>query len=62
VLERSVRPLQRFRKVAKIWNAGQAGGRALWFYPTIGAAIARGFPWLRFSCPVCAQGDEAEVH
>jgi len=24
-----------------------AGGRALWFYPTIGAAIAAGVPWLR---------------
>ena len=29
----------------------EAGGRALWFYPTIGAAIAAGFPWLTFSCP-----------
>ena len=32
-------------------NARQAGGRALWFYPTIGAAIAGGLPWLTFSCP-----------
>ena len=24
----------------------QAGGRTLWFYPTIGAAIAAGLPWL----------------
>ena len=23
------------------------------FYPTIGAAIAAGFPWLTFSCPGC---------
>jgi hypothetical protein len=26
-------------KIVAIWNARQAGGRALWFYPTIGAAI-----------------------
>ena len=25
-------------KIVAIWNAQQAGGRALWFYPTIGAA------------------------
>jgi hypothetical protein len=28
---------------------------ALWFYPTIGAAIAAGLPWLSFSCPGCGQ-------
>jgi hypothetical protein len=28
---------------------------ALWFYPTIGAAIAAGVPWLSFSCPACGQ-------
>jgi hypothetical protein len=33
------------QKIVAIWNARQAGGRALWFYPTIGAAIA-GLPWL----------------
>jgi hypothetical protein len=36
------------QKVVAIWNARQAGGRALWFYPTIGAAIAAGVPWLTF--------------
>ncbi|HEY1860801.1 MAG TPA: hypothetical protein VGG61_10625 [Gemmataceae bacterium] len=30
------------QKIVAIWNARQAGGRALWFYPTIGAAIAAG--------------------
>jgi hypothetical protein len=40
-------------KIVAIWNARQAGGRALWFYPTIGAAIAAGFPWLTYSCPGC---------
>ena len=33
-------------KIVAIWNARQAGGRSLWFYPTIGAAIAAGLPWL----------------
>jgi hypothetical protein len=31
-------------KLVEIWNALQAGGRTLWFYPTIGAAIAAGVP------------------
>jgi hypothetical protein len=26
-------------KIVAIWNARQAVGRALWFYPTIGAAV-----------------------
>src|ERR1700730_13455641 len=43
------------QKVVAVWNARQAGGRALWFYPTIGAAIAAGLPWLSFSCPACGQ-------
>ncbi len=41
------------QKIVEIWNAQQAGGRALWFYPTIGAAIAAGYPWLTFYCPAC---------
>jgi hypothetical protein len=32
------------QKIVAIWNARHAG--ALWFYPTIGAAIAAGLPWL----------------
>src|SRR5215471_16503941 len=43
------------QKIVAIWNARQTGGRALWFYPTIGAAIAAGLPWLAFSCPACGQ-------
>jgi hypothetical protein len=43
------------QKIVAIWNARQAGGRELWFYPTIGAAIAADFPWLSFSCPACQQ-------
>jgi hypothetical protein len=42
-------------KIVAIWNARQAGGRALWLYPTIGAAIAAGLPWLTFTCPACGQ-------
>jgi hypothetical protein len=38
-------------KIVEIWNARQAGGRALWFYPTVGAAIAAGFPWLTSPAP-----------
>jgi hypothetical protein len=41
------------QKIVAIWNARQAGGRELWFYPTIGAAIAAGFPWLGVSRPAC---------
>jgi hypothetical protein len=45
------KPIAEAEKIVAIWNARQAGGRALWFYPTIGAAIAAGLPWLRFSWP-----------
>jgi hypothetical protein len=30
------------QKIVAIWNARQAGGRELWFYPTIGAESGRG--------------------
>ena len=43
------------QKIVAIWNARPAGGQALWFYPTIGAAIAAGVPWLTYSCPACGQ-------
>jgi hypothetical protein len=43
------------QKIVAIWNARQAGGRALWFYPTIGAGITAGLPWLTLSCPGCGQ-------
>jgi len=43
------------QKIVAIWNARQAGGRALWFYPTIGAVVAAGLPWLSFSYPACGQ-------
>jgi hypothetical protein len=36
------------RRIVAIWNARQAGGRALWFYPIIGAAIAAGLPAVVF--------------
>jgi hypothetical protein len=43
------------QEIVGVWNARQAGGRALWFYLTIGAAIAAGLPWLSLSCPACGQ-------
>jgi hypothetical protein len=49
------------QKVVAIWNARQAGSRALWFYPTIGAAIAAGLPWLTFSCPACGQWGSVDL-
>ena len=39
------------QKIVALWKARQAGGRALWVYPTIGA----GLPRLTFSCPACGQ-------
>src|SRR5262245_36064293 len=48
-------------KIVAIWNARQAGGRALWFYPTIGAAIAAGYPWLSFSCAACGQWGSVDL-
>ena len=49
------------QKIVAIWNARQAGGRTLWFYPTIGAAIAAGLPWLTFSCPACGQWGSVDL-
>jgi hypothetical protein len=49
------------QKIVAIWNARQAGGRALWFYPTLGAAIAAGLPWLSFSCPACGQWGSVDL-
>jgi hypothetical protein len=49
------------QKIVAIWNARRAGGRALWFYPTIGAAIAAGLPWLSFSCPACGQWGSVDL-
>jgi hypothetical protein len=49
------KPVAKAQKIVAIWNARQAGGRALWFYPTIGAAITAKLPWLSFSCPACGQ-------
>ena len=39
------------QKIVSIWNARQAGGRALWFYPTIGAAITGGCLGCRSPAP-----------
>jgi hypothetical protein len=45
-----------------IWNARRAAGRELWFYPTIGAAIAAGRPLLRYYCPGCGQTGAVDLH
>jgi len=49
------------RKIVAIWNARQAGGRVLWFYPTVGAAIAAGLPWLSFFCQACGQWGSVDL-
>jgi hypothetical protein len=43
------------QKIVAIWKARQAGRGALWFYPTIGDAMAAGVPRLSFSRPACGQ-------
>jgi hypothetical protein len=43
------------QKIIAIRNARQNGGRELWFYSTIGAAIAAGVLWLTYLCPACQQ-------
>jgi hypothetical protein len=48
------------KRVVGIWNARHAANRDLWFYPTIGAAIAAECPWLRFYCPACRQIGEVD--
>jgi hypothetical protein len=37
------------------------GGRALWFYPPIGAAVTAGVPWLTYSCPAYQQVDSVDL-
>jgi hypothetical protein len=58
---KAIAEAEKERKIVGIWNARQAGGRALWFYPTISAAIAAGLPWLSFSCPACGQVGAASI-
>jgi hypothetical protein len=49
------------KRIVGIWNARKAGNRALWFYPTIGAAILAGYPVLSFYCPACQQIGEVDL-
>jgi hypothetical protein len=49
------------KRVVGIWNARHRANRDLWFYPTIGAAIAAEHPWLRFYCPACRQIGEVDL-
>jgi hypothetical protein len=48
-------------RVVGIWNARHAANLDLWFYPTIGGAIAAECPWLRFYCPACRQIGEVDL-
>jgi hypothetical protein len=43
------------QKVVGIWNARLIAGAALWFYPTIRAALISRCPWLTYQCPACRQ-------
>ena len=47
--------------VVAVWNARQAAGHALWFYPTIGAALAAKLPWLALECPACRTIGEIDL-
>jgi hypothetical protein len=47
--------------LVSIRNARRAMGRELWFYPTIGAALAAGRPWLSFLCPACEMVAEVDL-
>jgi hypothetical protein len=57
----SRRRLRARPNVVGIWNARRAANRDLWFYPTIGAAIASECFWLRFYCPACRQIGEVDL-
>jgi hypothetical protein len=50
------------KRVVAIWNARKAGTRELWFYPTMGAAVLSGYPWLCFYCPACQQIGQVDLH
>jgi hypothetical protein len=40
--------------VVGIFNARLAAGRRVLLWPTVGAALAAGHPWLHLRCPGCA--------
>ena len=41
------------RRVVVRWNEEIAGGRDMWWSPTIRAAIVAGMPWADVHCPGC---------
>jgi predicted RNA-binding Zn-ribbon protein involved in translation (DUF1610 family) len=49
------RSLLRRQKIVAIWNARQAGGRAVVLSNDWRCNRAAGLPWLSFSCPACGQ-------
>jgi hypothetical protein len=56
-----LRDLRAATALVWIWNARRAMGRELWFYPTIGAALAAGQPWLSFLGPACEMVAEVDL-
>jgi hypothetical protein len=57
----TVKAAREAKRVVGIWNARHTANRDLWFYPTIGAAIAAECSWLRFYCPACRQIGEVDL-
>lgn len=47
--------------LVSIWNARRAMGRELWFFPTIGAALAAKRPWLTVQCPACEMVADIDI-
>jgi hypothetical protein len=50
------RAIAEAEKIVAIWNARQASGRALWFYPTIGAQLLWGSHGSAFRAPPAVSG------
>ena len=48
-------------RIVRLWNARAGRGRPPVFYPTIGATIVAGQPFLTYLCPACQQVGEVDV-
>jgi len=48
-------------QVIERWNERLIAGRATWWSPTIGAAIAACMPWLDVYCPGCATSRTIDI-
>jgi hypothetical protein len=49
------------RRSIAAWNALLMAGWRNVFYPTVGAALRSGCPWLHVVCPACGQLGEADL-